>query len=131
MSSLQQQKKGGGGGPTFMILYIMNQVYSVCVIQCTIQNFHQFRIRNFEFRNDNILIIKHTLNICFIFHLLLRMIILFYGEYIVHLYCQWERRVIHTKIVYTCVFYASISIWHCIFSVSFLFSVRSVFRSAF
>ena len=28
------------------------------------------------------------------------MIILFYGEYIVHLYCQWERRVIHTKIVY-------------------------------
>ena len=31
------------------------------------------------------------------------MIILFYVEYIVHqiiLHCQWERRVIHTKVVY-------------------------------
>ena len=39
--SLQQQKKRGGG-PTFMILYIMNQVYSACVIQCTIQIFHHY-----------------------------------------------------------------------------------------
>ena len=31
------------------------------------------------------------------------MIILFYGEYIVNLHCQWERRVIHTKIVYICI----------------------------
>ena len=43
MSSLQQQKKKrGDGGPTFMILYIMNQVYSACVIQCTIQIFHHY-----------------------------------------------------------------------------------------
>ena len=30
------------------------------------------------------------------------MIILFYGEYIVHLHCQKTGRVIHTKIVYIC-----------------------------
>ena len=30
------------------------------------------------------------------------MIILFYGEYIVHLHCQWKRREIHTKTVYIC-----------------------------
>ena len=28
--------------------------------------------------------------------------ILFYGEFKVHHNCQWERRVIHTKIVYIC-----------------------------
>ena len=31
------KKKGGG-----MILYVMNQVYNACVIQCTIQNFHHY-----------------------------------------------------------------------------------------
>ena len=32
----------GGGDPTFIISYIMNQVYSACVIQCTIQIFYQY-----------------------------------------------------------------------------------------
>ena len=59
-----------------------------------------FLIRNLEFRNANILVTKHTLYICFIFPSPLRVMILFYGEYIVHLQCQWEKRVIHTKIVY-------------------------------
>ena len=68
------------------------------MIQCTIQIFHHY----FKSRNDNILVIKHTLYICFIYLLPLRMIILFYGEYIVHLHCQRTGRVIHTKIVYIC-----------------------------
>ena len=73
-----------------MILYIMNQVYSATITIIYLPY-------------DNILVIKHALYICFIFSLPLRMIILvFYGEYIVHLHCQWERRVIYTKIVYIC-----------------------------
>ena len=32
----------------------------------------------------------------------MRIIKLFYGEYIVHLHCQLERRVIHTYTVYIC-----------------------------
>ena len=78
----------------------MYQVYRECVIQCAIQVFHHFLNLNLE--NGNILVIKHTLYICFIFPLPLKMIILFYGECIVHLHCQWERRVIHSKKVYIC-----------------------------
>ena len=81
-----------------MTSYIMNQNNGECVIRCTIQIFHHY----IKFRNYNILVIKHTLYICNIFPLPLRMIILFYGEYRVHLHCQWERRVIHTKIVFIC-----------------------------
>ena len=130
MSIFATTKKGGGVILTFIILHIMNQVYSACVIQCTIQIFHHYyksEIYKCNLDLNDILVIKHTLYICFICPLPLRMIILFYGEYIVHLRCQWKRRLIHTKIVCIYMFHASISIWHCIFSVSF----GSVFRSAF
>ena len=79
----------------------MNQVNSACVIQLQIFQ-HYYKSENLELRNDKILVIKHTLYIRFISPLPLRMKILFYGEYIVHLHCQWERRVIHTKLVYIC-----------------------------
>ena len=79
----------------------MNQVYSACVVQYTIQVFHHY-YKSEILRYDNILDIKRTLYICFIFPLPLTMIIRFYGEYIVHLHCQWKRRVIHTKTVYIC-----------------------------
>ena len=32
----------GGRVPTFIILYMMNQIYSASVIQCTIQIFHHY-----------------------------------------------------------------------------------------
>ena len=81
----------------------MNQVYSACVIQCTIQVFHHYyksEILNLEMTTFQIS--ERTLSICIIFPLPLTMIIRFYGEYIVHLHCQWKRRVIHTKTVYIC-----------------------------
>ena len=39
-----------------------------------------------KIRNDKILVIKHTLYICFIFPLLFRMTILFYDEYVQCIY---------------------------------------------
>ena len=114
--SLQHQKIEGGG-PTFMILHIMNQVYSACVIQCTIQIFHHYN----KSENDNILDIKHTLYICFIiFPLTLWMIILSYVLFYLH--CQWERRVIHTKIVYIC--FTQV----CVYGIAY-FPFHSVFHS--
>ena len=75
-------KKKGGGVPTVMILYIKNQVYSACVIQCTKGIFHHYykseKMKHFSYQT-------HTL---YFFHIYftLRMIILIYGEYIVHLH---------------------------------------------
>ena len=115
---LCNNKKRGRGCPTFMILYIMDQVYSACVIQCTIHIFHHYyksEIQNLEmttFQLSN----THSIFVS------LRMIILFYGEYIVHLHCQWERRVIHTKIVYTC--FTRV----CIYGIAY-FPFHSVFHS--
>ena len=91
---------------------------------------HKFSItiinqKKLELRNDNILVIKHTLYICFIFPLPLIMIKLFYGEYIlVNLHCQWERRVIHTKIVY--IYFTQVHVYGIAypFSIPFRFPFR-------
>ena len=133
--SLQQQQqikkiKGRGEVPTLMILYLMNQVNSACVIQCTIQNFqHFYKSENLEFKNDKMLVIKHTLYICFIFPLPLRMIIILWWIYSTSTLPVGKTGDSYKDSVYK--FYASIRIWHCIFSVSFRFPFRSVFRSAF
>ena len=118
------KKDGGGFQRLWYYTVIMNQVYSACVVQYTIQVFHHY-YKSEILRYDNILDIKRTLYICFIFPLPLTMIIRFYGEYIVHLHCQWKRREIHTKTVYIC--FTEMYV----FSVSFRFPFRSVFRSAF
>ena len=117
-------KKGGGGGPTFMILYIMNQVYSACVIQCTIQIFHHFyksEILNLKWQHFSYQ--THTL---YLSHLDNDNTILC----MVNIYSTSTLSV--GKTGYSCkdsvyLFYASIRIWHCIFSVSFRFQFRSVF----
>ena len=44
-----------------------------------------------------IFVIKHPLYICLLFHLPLKIILLLYGEYIVHLHRQCERGVIGTE----------------------------------
>ena len=118
--------KRGGGVPAFMILYTMNQVYSACVIQWTIQIFYHYH----KFGNDNILVIKHTFYICFIFLLPLRMIY----TILCWIYSASTLSVGKTGDSYKeseYMFNSSMRILHCIFSVSFRFSFRSVFRSVF
>ena len=112
--------------PTFLILYIINQVYSACVIQCTIKIFHN--IINLKFRNDNIL--AQTFFSIFVLHFFffLRMFIQFLGEYIIHLNCQCERGVIHTKIMYLC-FSQTYNMYIALQFFRFLF--RSIYPSAF
>ena len=57
----------------------------------------------------------------------LRMLILFFDEYMVHVHCQYERVDSYNDSIST--FYANICISHCIFIVSFFFPFCSVFRS--
>ena len=105
---------GGGGGSN-----VHDIIQNESNLQCLRDSMDDINI-NLKFRNDNILF-SNTHSINYLFHISFSLKELFYGEYIVHIYCQCERGDSYKDSFY--MFYESLCISHRIFSVLFRFSV--------